>query len=71
MQLPLLNLSTDLSHVLQSIHAIGQGHLQTTAAFDAIVQHTGMETASVSSALLQLELLGLIEQLPGMSYQTR
>jgi DNA processing protein len=71
MQLPLLNLSTDLSHVLQSIHAIGQGHSQTTATFDAIVQHTGMETASVSSALLQLELLGLIEQLPGMSYQMR
>ncbi|MDF5731650.1 MAG: DNA-processing protein DprA [Rhizonema sp. PD38] len=37
--------------------------------FDFIVQQTGMAAGSVSSALLQLELMGLILQLPGMRYQ--
>ncbi len=37
--------------------------------FDAIVQQTGLAAASVSSALLQLELSGLVSQLPGMRYQ--
>jgi predicted Rossmann fold nucleotide-binding protein DprA/Smf involved in DNA uptake len=37
--------------------------------FDFIVQQTGMAAGSVSSALLQLELMGLVSQLPGMRYQ--
>ncbi|MBD2773884.1 DNA-processing protein DprA [Iningainema tapete] len=37
--------------------------------FDFIVQQTGMAASSVSSALLQLELMGLVSQLPGMRYQ--
>lgn len=37
--------------------------------FDLIVQQTGMAAGSVSSALLQLELMGFISQLPGMRYQ--
>lgn len=38
-------------------------------AFDIIVQKTGLAAADVSSALLQLELMELISQLPGMRYQ--
>ncbi|MEH2070222.1 MAG: DNA-processing protein DprA [Nostoc sp.] len=37
--------------------------------FDLIVQQTDMPAGSVSSALLQLELMGLLSQLPGMRYQ--
>lgn len=37
--------------------------------FDEIVQQAGLAAGSVSSALLQLELLGLVSQLPGMRYR--
>ncbi|MGB3510383.1 MAG: DNA-processing protein DprA [Microcoleaceae cyanobacterium] len=36
---------------------------------DLIVQNTGLSSGEVSSSLLQLELLGLVTQLPGMRYQ--
>jgi DNA processing protein len=38
-------------------------------AIDRIVQQAGLPTPSVQSALLQLELEGLVAQLPGMRYQ--
>jgi DNA processing protein len=37
--------------------------------FDMIIQQTGLATSAVASALLQLELMGLISQQPGMRYQ--
>ncbi len=37
--------------------------------FDLIVEQAGLDTATVSSTLLQLELLGFVSQLPGMRYQ--
>lgn len=37
--------------------------------FDLIVEKTGFKTSQVSGGLLQLELEGLITQLPGMRYQ--
>lgn len=37
--------------------------------FDLIVQKTGFAAGQVSGWLLQLELLGLISQLPGLRYQ--
>ncbi len=36
---------------------------------DLIVQKTNKSVGEVSGALLQLELMGLVEQLPGMRYQ--
>ena len=33
------------------------------------LQQTGMSAGLVSSALLQLELMGMVSQLPGMRYQ--
>ncbi len=36
--------------------------------FDVIVQQAGLAAGSVSSALLHLELMGLVSQLPGMRY---
>ncbi len=38
-------------------------------SFDRIVQYAQMPTGDVSSGLLQLELLGLIVELPGKQYQ--
>lgn len=38
-------------------------------SLDAIVQQTGLSAAEVSSTLIELELLGLVSQLPGMRYQ--
>jgi DNA processing protein len=56
------DLEPELQQVLQTIS--GEPML-----FDYIVQGTGLSSSSVSSALLQLELLGLIAQMPGMRYQ--
>jgi DNA processing protein len=39
------------------------------ASFDEIVTRSQLPTATVSSVLLQLELLNLVTQLPGMRYQ--
>lgn len=38
-------------------------------AFDVIVEKSATEAAAVSSALLQLELLGFVSALPGLRYQ--
>lgn len=38
-------------------------------AFDSIVQKTGIPSADVAGILLELELMGLVTQLPGMRYQ--
>lgn len=55
-------LSPELARVLDAI-------ADEATPFDAIVQKSGLGTGEVSSALLQLELLGLATQLPGMRYQ--
>ncbi|AFY85585.1 DNA-processing protein DprA [Chroococcidiopsis thermalis] len=61
-QLSLPNLEPELQQVLTTIAS-------ELMSFDAIVQQTGYATGIVASALLQLELLGLVSQLPGMRYQ--
>ncbi|MDY7007846.1 MAG: DNA-processing protein DprA [Cyanobacteriota bacterium] len=44
-------------------------HISTEAThLDLVVQKTGLSPGDVSSSLLQLELLGLVTQLPGMRY---
>ena len=69
-QLPLIDLSAELSQVLQSVNTIVHNNEVEAADFDAIVQQTAMPAGSVSGALLQLEMLGLVSQLPGMRYQS-
>jgi DNA processing protein len=68
-QRPLIDLAPELSEVLQAIGAIVQQSNHPAVPFDAIVQTTKMQTSAVSSSLIQLELLGLIAQVPGMRYQ--
>lgn len=55
-------LEPELAKVLSAIES-------GSSSFDTIVEATGLEAGTVSSILLQLELLGLVSQLPGMRYQ--
>ncbi len=55
-------LEPELAKVLQALPS-------EPTPFDLIVQQAGLEAGSVSSSLLQLELMGLVSQLPGMRYQ--
>ncbi|MBD2598597.1 DNA-protecting protein DprA [Nostoc spongiaeforme FACHB-130] len=61
-QLSLPNLSPQMQQIIDAIAC-------NTLPFDAIVQTTGIPASSVSGLLLQLELMGLVSQLPGMRYQ--
>ncbi len=61
-QLSKPNLEPELQRVLEAI-------AHESMPFDLIVQQTGYCAGSVSSALLQLELMALVAQLPGMRYQ--
>lgn len=58
----MLNLEPELQQVLAAIAL-------ECMPFDLIVQQTGYSASTVSSALLQLELMGLVSQLPGMRYE--
>ena len=59
---PVPQLEPELAKVLQALAS-------EPTSFDAIVQQSGLAAGSVSSALLQLELMGLVSQLPGMQYR--
>ena len=59
---PVPELEPELAQVLQTLAS-------EPSPFDLIVQQAGLAAGSVSSALLQLELLGLVSQLPGMQYR--
>lgn len=63
---PQIQLVPDLSPELQRVvNVIGSESLP----LDLIIQQTAMDPGAVSSALLELELMGLISQLPGMRYR--
>ncbi len=57
-----INLAPELTQVWEAIAL-------ESVSIDAIVQKTDQPISEVSSALLQLELMGLVSQLPGMRYQ--
>ncbi len=59
-----LELEPSLAHILQNISA-------ELTPFDLIVQKTNLDASDISAALLQLELMGLVTQLPGMHYQRK
>lgn len=56
------DLSPELAQVIKAI-------AYESTPFDSIVQSAGLPASSISAALIQLELLGLVSQLPGMRYQ--
>ncbi|MEL4896435.1 DNA-processing protein DprA [Crocosphaera sp. Alani8] len=55
-------LEPDLLKIFQAIS-------DEETSFDIVVEKSGLPTAQVSGGLLQLELEGLVTQLPGMRYQ--
>jgi DNA processing protein len=59
---PTPNLAPELQQVFDAI-------APEETPFDLIVQKVGRSPSEVSSALLQLEMLGLVSQLPGMRYR--
>jgi len=59
---PVPDLPSELKQVLGAIAS-------EATPFDVVVQQAGLATGTVSSALLELELRGLVSQLPGMRYQ--
>jgi DNA processing protein len=62
-------LPPELNMVLLTLRQLAQTSSQPGIGFDLIVQNVDLSPGAVSSALLQLELLGLVSQLPGMHYQ--
>ncbi len=61
---PQPDLTPDLAQVFQAVK------IEPTA-FEAIVQKSNLPSGLVAGALLELELLGLVSQLPGMMYQQK
>ncbi len=61
-------LSAELQKVWVLVQSRYEGSGQTALSFDQLVQDSAQPANEVSSALLQLELLGLVTQLPGMRY---
>ncbi len=65
---PLENLSPELADVLQTMRRLCQSLGQSSVPFDLIVQEANGSAGELSGALVQLELMGLVSQLPGMRY---
>lgn len=57
-----INLEPELATILQAVN-------KEPIYFDVIVEKSGLDASTVASVLLQLELMGLVKQLPGMRYQ--
>ena len=70
-QLPLFpqEQSTSVPQLEPELAKVLQALTSEPTPFDIIVQQANLAAGSVSSALLQLELLGLVSQLPGMQYR--
>ncbi|WP_242043353.1 DNA-processing protein DprA [Leptolyngbya sp. FACHB-671] len=58
----LTDLEPEIKQVLEAVPS-------EPTSFDVIAQESGLPTGSVLSALVQLELMGFVSQLPGMRYQ--
>ncbi len=62
------SLSADLEPIWQCLQMLCAKSAQGSVSFDRLVQTSQKAAPEVSSALLQLELLGLITQRPGLQY---
>jgi DNA processing protein len=61
-------LSPELQTVVELLRSLCVASGETSIAFDYLVEQANQPAHQLSSALLQLELLGVISQLPGMRY---
>lgn len=64
-----LNLPAELEPVLKSLAELSQAPGVEFVHLDTVVEKLGLPAGAVSSALLQLEMMELVTQLPGMRYQ--
>ncbi|HEY9616653.1 MAG TPA: DNA-processing protein DprA [Microcoleaceae cyanobacterium] len=64
-----LDLPPDLTQVLQAVTELAQRSENDAVQLDQLAPVTHLNAGEISSALLQLELMGLVVQLPGMRYQ--
>lgn len=64
-----VNLAPELEQLLSQITQLCQEDATRSVAFDRLVQAVERPASSISSLLLQLELEGLVTQLPGLRYQ--
>ncbi len=58
----------DLSHLEPELAQIMSIMTVESVSLDAIAEKTGLDTSKLLASLSQLELMGLISQLPGMRY---
>ncbi|MDX2231253.1 MAG: DNA-processing protein DprA [Leptolyngbyaceae cyanobacterium bins.349] len=63
------NLKPEWEQILQALTALGPGNNGEPVPLDRLVQITDLPASTLSSALFQLEMEGLVTQLPGMRYQ--
>lgn len=63
------NLDPEWQTILQALTTISQATPGEAVPFDLLVQTTALPAGTVSSSLFQLEMAGLVTQLPGMRYQ--
>lgn len=61
-------LSPELEQLFQAMRQLCHTSGQTSIPFDLIVQQMSQPAGNLSSGLMQLELMGLVTQLPGMRY---
>ena len=61
---PIPNLKPELERIYRLIN-------QDSVSLDAIVEQTGLGTSEILAVLSQLELMDLVDQLPGMRYQIK
>lgn len=64
-----IDLPHDLQQVFQQLTELTQQSGGEAVSMERLVQQMPLAASAVSSALLQLELLGLVTQLPGLRYQ--
>ena len=59
----------EIPELTAQLQAIYQVINYEPISLDAIVSHTGLDTGQTLASLSQLELMGLVSQLPGMQYR--
>ncbi|AFZ01197.1 DNA-processing protein DprA [Calothrix sp. PCC 6303] len=62
-------LSPELQKIIDAMTSLSRANGVEAVPLDLIIQEVAMPAGSVSAFLLELELMGLILQLPGMRYQ--
>lgn len=63
-----LDLKSEWEQILQALTTLSQTNNSEPVPFDRLVQATELPASVISSALFQLEMAGLVTQMPGMRY---